>query len=388
MKFLKLKYIMEFFRDRSFQIISVKNNEKRGFSQNLFGNRLGCQTSLIFLLLFSNLSCTTINTNDNNSNNKNETSYSSEFKISIPEIFHGNWSGPSMRTSGDLGFVSYNNEMILPNGEIVKLSEEEIESQKRVLVIDMNYLITDNQITQYYMNFDDMVGDYSIAVEPEKEHYLYSGNNLVYIWFNRSDYVSESQVISFSKYSDDKLFCIRIQQTNSFNGDENDYFIMNKYTRTALPHFMHSDNMEPRHLTKVQLKNYKSKKITGQLQNYRKIIDPVFIGTWVGEIKIDNENLNGLMTVKFEISNDQVLLYFNYNNSDVKKYNHNFDYFDFLGNNFVYVIAYKTENTTIIDTYNLSIINDKEISIVYSRNSHELGDNVIYFLGEGKLNKN
>jgi hypothetical protein len=89
------------------------------------------------------------------------------------------------------------------------------------------------------------------------------------------------------------------------------------------------------------------------------------------------------MELKFEILYNNIVLYIKSKNNIYHKYNYVIDYYDQCGKNIVYVIIYKTDTNTYIDTYSLALINDKEINIIYSRNTNEFK----YLLGEGKLNK-
>jgi len=324
---------------------------------------------LILIILIS--SCST-----NNSVNINNL-IKETLLPNIPSIFIGEWSGPSGRTAGDIGL-----QPLVP--------EELVESIKKSLIIDMHFIITEKQITQYIMNFNDLINDYSIEVNPDKEYYLYSGNNLVYIWLNKSNFYSETQVFSFQKISDNTMFCVRTQQI-SINDVEGDvYLIENKCYRTVLPHYTRSvrNYTEPGILSNKKLQNINNKVVKRQLQNSGQLISQEFQGIWIGEIHYNNDTYNGKMGIKFSIGNNKVELYLKYdNNNSYIKYNYFIDYHDYYGNNFIYVIIYKSVNKTIIDTYSLSLIKNNEMSVIYSRNSNEIGinNNVSYLLGEGKL---
>jgi len=337
----------------------------------------------------------------NNAGNKNNIIKETNIIQNIPSIFRGRWSGPSGKTLGDVtrpidseiilpdGTIIPPNGFILSSGEIIQLTPEQIEKQNQGIVIDIDFIITEKQITQYIRNFNDLINDYEIEVNPDKEYYLYSGNNLVYIWLNKSFFYSETQVFNFQRVSEDTMFCVRTQQT-SFNYVEGDvYHIENKSYRSRLPHYMRAERnyTEPGILSNKKLQNINNKVVKGQLQNYGQLISQEFQGIWVGEINYKNDTYNGKMETKFLIKNSKVELYLKYdNNNNYIKNNFIIDYHDYYGNNFIYAIIYKSGNKTTIDTYSLSLINNKEMSVIYSRNSNEIVNNhVLYFIGEGKL---
>jgi hypothetical protein len=286
----------------------------------------------------------------------------------------------------DIGVILLNDEIILPSGETKHLSPEESKQISTFLISDMKFSITKNQITEYIMNHNDLFGDFYIAVDPEKEYFLSSGNNLVYIWLNQTGFYSETQVFSFFMFDEKTSYLIRTRQQNIYN-QNHDNTIFNETVQPQI--FRLSNNSsQTKNLTTTQIKNRESKIINGQFEESRKIIDAKFQGTWLGKINVNNDVHERVMELKFEIQNAEVKLYIKYNDDIFQKYNHIIDYHDYCGNNFIYVIIYKAGNRTYIDTYSLALINEKEICVTYSRNSNETNDNNIkYLLGKGKLNK-
>jgi hypothetical protein len=319
-------------------------------------------------------SCSTIN-----NENKQIITSPTLIKQNIPSIFWGIWSGSSGRTMN--GHTILNDEIILPSGEIHHLSPEELANINRSVIIDMSFHITKNQITEFIMNNDELISDFYIMVSPEKEYFLFCDNNLVYIWLNKTGYFAETQVFNISVKDENSLYLIRTQQRNYYN-ENSDNAIFNT---TIYPQiFRASKNINyQKNLTNAQIKNMENKIIYGQFKNRNKIVDSQFQGIWTGNVKINNNTYNGIMELKFEILNNNIMLYIKYKDNTYRKYNYIIDYYDYCGKNIVYVVIYKNKTNTYVDTYSLALINDKEINIIYSRNANDFE----YLLGEGKLNK-
>jgi hypothetical protein len=326
-------------------------------------------------LSFAVFSCSTT---DNNENRQNVT-LPTLIRQNIPSIFWGVWSGSSGKTMSDN--IILNNEIILPSGEIHNLSPEESAIMNRYAIVDMNLHISKNQITEFIMNSDELISDFYIMVSPEKEYFLFCDNNLVYIWLNKTGYFSETQVFNIHVKDENTLYLISTQQCNYYNENLDN----NIFNTTIHPQiFRVSKNLNnQRNLTNSQINNMKNKILHGQFENRNKIVDSQFQGTWVGNVNINSNTYNGIMNLKFEILNDNIVLYTKSENNTYQKNDYVMDYYDYCGKNIVYVAVHKNKTNTYIDTYSLALINDKEINIIYSQNANGLE----YLLGEGKLNK-
>jgi hypothetical protein len=172
---------------------------------------------------------------------------------------------------------------------------------------------------------------------------------------------------------------------NLYNQDH-DNTIFNKTVQSQI--FRSSNNSSgTKSLTTNQIRSRENKIINGQFEETGKIIDLKFQGTWLGKITINNASYNITTELRFEILNTEAEVYIKH--GDVfRDYNYVIDYLDCCGNNFIYIIIYKTENRNYIDAYSLALVNEEEISLVYLRNINETNDNNIkYLFGEGKLNK-
>ena len=324
----------------------------------------------------------------------NKTSKTS-INQNIPGAFRGVWSGPSGRYSLDRVFSTINNNPPdIPKeilDEMNKISKEDFERRAASgLVIDMYFVISGNQITQYILNLNDYISDKYIAIYPEKEWFLWSENNFVYVWLNRDEFESEAHIYNFSKSSASRLFCVSTRQTNhSYKNEINQIF--NSYYRT--PHYSWSsygnNYINLRYLTKNQIQSMSNKTISRQFRNYNNIINHEFQGTWIGNINKKNDTIDENFEIKFDISNNNINLYVKDDNGTFKILDYNNNYHDDCGKIFIYIVTYNIENRNIIDTYSLTFVNDMEISVIYSSNSSIIGayDNIIYYLGEGKLIK-
>jgi hypothetical protein len=233
---------------------------------------------------------------------------------------------------------------------------------------DTRLQINGNRIIQYFKDED---GTW-YPISPEKQYFLYSRNNLVYIWLDKGGVWSETQVFSLSSINNNALDFVWTRHVNNManNGDNN---VWNVDDHQTLFRAGPAPNLSGAPLS----------------QSSNKTIPAQFHGNWIGEMNVKEGN--SAIKIRLVVTANKVTQFFQDDGSwyEVKP---NTSDFDFDRNNLVYVWVNKGGIWTETQAYSLSLVNNGTMNIVWSRHVNnyykdEPEDDTWHIGGEGMIRK-
>jgi hypothetical protein len=288
----------------------------------------------------------------------------------IDEKFIGDWIGSIKLNFRDL------------YADDIDINDPDILDGK---IVDLRINISANSIKQYFFNIEALNNEYPDdesfqnamwrLVKPEKEYYIYDGNNLIYGWLNIGGVWTENQTFNLSIIDNELLFLVWTRHVNNnFDDADNNVWHEKKYITLS--------RTENNQLNHTELEN----------DEIAMHINQKFIGIWSGEINIDNKY--DKIDIRANISENEIILYLN-NKIQNSNYWSNvipeIFYYCFLNNNMIYIYTNKNSNKSDAYVYSFSIINDEVIDVVYSyilnEHNNDKKNKIEYRTGEGKLRK-